>query len=86
MFNFFSEIRSKCKDVVSKVTTYQIVFVGDGLMYVDGRVVLMTLATENIVFKVDDGVITVSGKNLNIKEISESSLTITGKICSWEKI
>ena len=55
MFNFFSEIKSKCKELSGKITPYQIVLVGDYLMYVDGNVGLMTLADENIVFKVRAG-------------------------------
>ena len=84
MFNFFSELKNKCTNLAKKIAPHQIVMVGDYLMYVEGKLNLMTLSAENIVFKVNGGVIIVKGKNLNLKDISENTLTIAGKICSWE--
>ncbi|MBR6663215.1 MAG: hypothetical protein IKL33_00145 [Alphaproteobacteria bacterium] len=86
MFNFFSELKAKFVDVKNKISPYQIVLMGDFLMYVEGNITLMTLAKENIVFKVDKDVVTVLGKNLTIKSLSTNTLAISGEICSWEKV
>ena len=86
MFNFFSEIKNKFKETMSKTSPYQIVTMGDFLMYVEGAINLMTLSKENIVFKVNGGVIVVSGENLSLKEITTNTLSIVGKIYRWEKI
>ena len=59
---------------------------GDFLMYIEGKLTLMTLSKENIVIKVLDGVIIVSGKDLTIKDLSKTTLAISGKIRSWEKV
>ncbi len=86
MFNFFSELKERFIDVKSKIAPYQIVMIGDGLFYAEGNISLMTLCQENIVFKVDDGVIIVSGKNLELKNLTTTTLAISGKIISWEKV
>ena len=86
MFNFFSEITGKFADAKKRITPYQIVMVGDFLMYIEGKISLMTLGRENIVFKVADGVVIISGKDLTVKDISKTTLVICGKISSWEKI
>lgn len=86
MFNFFLELKNKCNELKGKISPYQLVMVGDSVLYVEGKIVLMTLAKDSIVFKVEGGVIIVNGKNLTLKDISENTITITGKICSWEKV
>ena len=86
MFNFFAELKERFVDIKDKVNPYQIIMMGDFLMYVEGIVSLMTMQKESIVFKVNGGVIIVSGKDLNIKDLTNNTLAITGKIFSWEKI
>ena len=86
MFNFFHELKSKCKEFQNRLSPYQVIMVGDYILYVEGKINLMTLSEETIVFKVTDGVIIVNGKKLALKDISENTITITGKICGWEKV
>ncbi len=86
MFNFFLELKNKCNNLKDKIVPYQLVMVGDSLLYVEGNVTLMTLSMETIVFKVDNFVITVGGKNLTLKDITPNTITIVGKICSWERV
>ena len=86
MFNFFSEIKKGVSEIKGKISPYQLVMVGDNLLYVEGKINLMTLSQEVIVFKVDGGVIIVNGKNLGLKELTENTIKIFGKICSWEKV
>lgn len=80
MFNFFSELKSKFKDVENKVAPYQCVMLGDFLLYVEGFVSLITYTSSIVVFKVKGGVITIEGKNMSIKEMSPSTITIGGEI------
>ena len=86
MFNFFNEIKSKCKGVQDVVLPYQSVMLGNFLLYVEGFSSLITYTKETIVFKVKSGVITVVGKDLQIKEMSPSIITITGEISQVEYI
>ena len=87
MFNFFSELKSKLGDIKSKVIfPYQIVMVGNSLLYLEGSLSLMTLSHENIVVKVKDAVVVISGENLSVKDLSDKTITVVGKIKSWETV
>lgn len=86
MFNFFTELKNMCCEIKNKITPYQIVTMGDYLMYIEGELKLATLCEENVVIKVKDGMVVISGKNLTIKNMTQNTMTICGKISSWEKI
>lgn len=86
MFNFFDELKKKYKVVCEKLIPYQIVMMGNYLLYYEGVAQIMTLTTNAIVFKVKDGVITVKGEELEIKDITSNTLTIIGKILSVERV
>lgn len=86
MFNFFSEIKSKFKNINEVLTPYNIVIIGGKIFYVEGQISLITINSDIIVFKVDKNIVSVKGKKLNIKDITNNSLTILGEILSWEKI
>lgn len=86
MFNFFNEIKNGVKNLKDKIAPYQLVMIGDNLLYVEGKINLMTLSKETVVFKVDGGVIIVNGKELGLKELTLNTIKICGKICSWERV
>ncbi|MBE7082214.1 MAG: hypothetical protein E7378_00835 [Clostridiales bacterium] len=86
MFSFFNELMGKVKALSQRVDAYQTVMVGDYLLYVEGFKSLMTLSCETIVFKVKNAVLTVSGQNLAIKEMSSGTITISGKIDRVERV
>lgn len=86
MFNFFNEIKSKFKGMQDVVLPYQSVMLGNFLLYVEGFSSLITYTKETIVFKVKSGVLTIFGKDLQIKEMSPSTITITGTISQVEYI
>lgn len=86
MFNFFNEIKSKFKGMQDVVLPYQSVMLGNFLLYVEGFSSLITYTKETIVFKVKSGVLTIFGKDLQIKEMSPSTITITGAISQVEYI
>ena len=82
--NYIEE--NKYKEIKSKISPYQIVTMGDFLMYIEGNLNIITISSQSIVLKVLDGVIIVSGKDLSIKDISINTITIVGNILSWEKV
>lgn len=86
MFNFFDELKAKYDKCINKISPYQMVMMGDFLLYFEGELTIMTLTTESIVFKVKGGVCTVSGKGLQIKDITSNTLTIIGKIETVERV
>ncbi len=86
MFNFFNEIKSKFKGMKDVILPYQSVMLGNFLLYIEGFSSLMTYTRQTIVFKVKGGVITVTGKDLLVKEMSPSTITITGTISQVEYI
>lgn len=86
MFNFFNEIKSKFKGMQDVVLPYQSVMLGNFLLYVEGFSSLITYTKKTIVFKVKSGVLTIFGKDLQIKEMSPSTITITGTISQVEYI
>ena len=87
MFNFFSELKSKMGNLKDKVIfPYQIIMVGSSLLYLEGSLNLMTISHENVVVKVKDCVIIITGQNLEIKDLSDSTITVTGTIKRWERV
>ncbi len=86
MFNFFLELKSKYQCIKNKVCPYKVVALGNYLVYIEGKLSVMLFEKENIVIRVLDGVITVRGDQLEIKDITENSISIVGKICSWEHV
>ena len=86
MFNFFSELKNKYVNAVSKINNYQMVMVGDNFLYIEGHLGLMTLSNEIVVFKVKNGVVTIIGEKLKVKDISDKTISIVGNIKSVEKV
>lgn len=84
MFNFFNEIKNKYKNLENKLAPFQCVMLGNFLLYVEGFKSLISYTDDLVVFKVKEGVITVSGENLFLKEMSCGTITIEGKIKSME--
>ena len=86
MFNFFSELKNKYGNVISKINNYQMVMMGDNFLYVEGHLGLMTLSNEVVVFKIPKGVVTVTGEKLKIKDITDKTLSIVGNIKAVERV
>ena len=59
---------------------YHIVNLSGGILYVEGHVGLVTLSDNLISFKVKGGIIVVEGKELTLKELSERTMKISGKV------
>lgn len=86
MFNFFGELKNKCKILENKINGYQCVMIDDSMLYVEGFRGILTFSEDCISFRVFRGVITVEGKGLMVKEMSQSTITIIGKILRYEKV
>lgn len=84
MINFFNELKKEYK--LPALSEYNLVNITGKALYVEGHLGLMTLSKEQISFRVKHGVIIVEGFGLTIKELSENTLLIEGKIKKTEAI
>ena len=75
MFNFFGEIK---KDL--KVDEFHIINISNRILYVEGHRGIKTLTKSLVVFKVKNGSVEVEGEGLNLSELTENTLKISGKI------
>ena len=83
MFNFFSEIKKELK-LPSLDSNYQMVNINGNILYVEGHKGLLNLSDELIMFKTKNKIISVSGKDLKLKILSSTTLSIMGEIESVE--
>lgn len=83
MFNFFSEIKKELK-LPSLDSNYQMVDINGNILYVEGHKGLLNLSDELIMFKTKNKIISVSGKDLKLKILSSTTLSIMGEIESVE--
>lgn len=83
MFNFFSEIKKELK-LPSLDSNYQMVDINGNILYVEGHKGLLNLSDELIMFRTKNKIISVSGKDLKLKILSSTTLSIMGEIESVE--
>ena len=83
MFNLFDSLKKE-NSLLKKDINFNIVFAGNNLLYAEGHKGLFKLEKEIVVFKVKNGVVTVKGENLFLKDLKKDTLTIKGKINSVE--
>ncbi|MBO4412741.1 MAG: hypothetical protein J5779_01865 [Clostridia bacterium] len=81
MFNFFAEIK---KDLKLESADYQMVNVSGKGLYVEGQKGLLNLSSELVMFKTKNKIISVYGKNLKLKTLSSSTISILGEITTIE--
>lgn len=79
MFKFFSELKKELKlpDIQDE---YQFVNLSGKLLYVEGQKGISLLSDTLIVFKTKRKTISVSGKNLKLKDVSVLTLSVVGDI------
>ncbi len=75
MFNFFGEIK---KDL--KVDEFHIINISNRILYVEGHRGIKMLTKSLVVFKVKNGSVEVEGEGLNLSELTENTLKISGEI------
>ena len=81
MFNFFNEIIA---DYGLELSSFNLVNMSNKLVYVEGHKGVISIKEEVISFKVKKGAISIYGKNLIIKRITDNCLVVTGEINNIE--
>ncbi len=85
MFNFFSELKSKIGDAnIDLYNEFNIINVSGKLLYVEGHNGLTILSPTTIAFKIKRGRVVVDGENMFLKELTDNTLMIQGKISKTE--
>lgn len=85
MFNFFNEVKNKLGDIDSDfLNDFNIVNISGKLLYVEGHQGLTVLSPTTIAFKIKKGRVIVDGENLLLKELTDNTLLIQGKIIKTE--
>lgn len=84
IFNYFEEIINKCKLPITEINNYNIVNISGKIVYIEGQRGLLKLSSETISCKLKKGFVEIKGTNLFIKELTNSTLLIQGKIYKIE--
>lgn len=83
-FNYFNELKQKFKIPENLFNTYKIVNVGGNLIYVEEVKGLLILSDTIISLKLKKGYLEVKGNNLKIKDLTNTTAVIQGKIYKTE--
>lgn len=84
IFNYFEELKKEHNLPESLFNNYNIVNINGKFVYVEGHKGLLLLGNEHISFKIKNGFIDVKGASMKLKNLSESTLIIEGKIYKIE--
>lgn len=84
MFNFFDEIKKKVNIEAHVIDDYNLITISGKLLYVEGHHGLTILRKNMIAFKIKKGRIVVEGEDLFLKELTENTMLIQGKIVKTE--
>lgn len=84
-FNFFSELKSKCNWSENIVSPYNIVNIGGKIVYIEGQTGLLVLSSDTISCKLQSNKrVEVKGANMLVRELTNSTIIIEGKIYKIE--
>lgn len=84
IFNFFSELKTKCNFPQDVVVPYNIVNIGGQIVYVEGHRGLLELSDATISCKLKTGYVEIKGNNLFVRELTQNTILIEGKIYKTE--
>lgn len=84
MFNFFDEIKNKIGKDFDFLSEYNLINISGKLLYIEGHKGLTVLSSTTIAFKLKKGRVVVEGENLFLKELTENTILIQGKIKKTE--
>ncbi|MDD2227396.1 MAG: YabP/YqfC family sporulation protein [Clostridia bacterium] len=84
IFNYFGELKKELSLPSDIFKSYNLVNISGNLLYVEGHLGLNVISDDNIVFKVKNGIIDVKGKELSLKNLSQTTMAIQGKIYKIE--
>ncbi len=80
MFNFFNELTSSLNLEFDAVGSFNLVNISNKIVYIEGQKQILKISSEQIIVKVKNGEISITGQDLVIKRITNTTLTIIGKI------
>lgn len=84
MFNFYKEIKDKSGISPEFLHDFNLVNISGRLLYVEGHGGVSVISPNLINFKVKNGRVIVEGSEFVIKELTENTLLISGKIAKME--
>lgn len=80
MFNFFNELTSSLNLEFDAVGSFNLVNISNKIVYIEGQKQILKISSEQVIVKVKNGEIHITGQDLVIKRITNTTLTIIGKI------
>lgn len=84
MFNFFDEIKNKCKKLTNNEINFNLINISGQILYVEGHKGLTVISQELMSFKIKNGRVVVEGENLILTELTENTMILQGKIKKTE--
>lgn len=84
MFNFFEEVKKRAKNN-RLLTDYNILLVSGRLLYVEGHCGVTIINPTLIAFRVKGTRFEVSGRGLEITELTDNTILIEGEICEVKR-
>lgn len=80
MFNFFKEIAQKIDVEQDLINEFNIVNMSGKAVYIEGHKGVTLISSEMISFKIKNGRVVVEGDKLSLKELSQNTILLQGKI------
>lgn len=80
MFNFFKEISEKIDLDHDLINEFNIVNMSGEALYVEGHKGVTLISSETVAFKIKKGRVVVEGDKLTLKELSQNTILLQGKI------
>lgn len=84
MFNFFVELKKKYTGS-ELLSSFNIVNMSGGLVYVEGHTGLTVLSSTMIAFKIKKGRVVIEGEDLKLAELTENTMLVQGKVVKMEQ-
>ena len=84
MFNFFKEISEKIDLDHDLINEFNIVNMSGKALYVEGHKGVTLISSETVAFKIKRGRVVVEGDKLTLKELSQNTILLQGKIKKME--
>ncbi|MBO5884999.1 MAG: YabP/YqfC family sporulation protein [Clostridia bacterium] len=86
MFNFFNEIISDYGLENNLLNSFNIINMSNKIVYIEGQKGLFSISSTKISILVKNLKINILGENLVVKKITETTITVMGKIKQIESI
>lgn len=80
MFNFFKEIAQKIDVEQDLINEFNIVNMSGKAVYIEGHKGVTLISSEMISFKIKNGRVVIEGDKLSLKELSQNTILLQGKI------